>query len=109
MFHPDVAHHGNILLSGGMDGLACVIDVSRSVEDDAVVSVGNTGSSLARVGWAAAPAGYHIGQRALADVDMDENDASLVRESRRSALGPAYTVSNMQTLGIWDADRVRRC
>lgn len=107
VFHPDSASHGNILLSGGMDGLACVIDVSLSLEDDAVVSVGNTGSSLARVGWASAPANYQIGPRALADVDMDENDAYLTRDARRSNLGPVYTVSNMQTLGLWDADKVR--
>ena len=88
-----------------MDGLASVIDISRANEDDAVVSVGNTGSSLARVGWAAAPNGYRISPRALTDVDMDENDASLVREACRCALGPVYTISNMQTLGIWDADK----
>ncbi|WFD35673.1 hypothetical protein MCUN1_002534 [Malassezia cuniculi] len=105
VFHPDTTSHADILLSGGMDGLACVIDISRALEDDAVVSVGNTGSSLARVGWAAASSEYQIAPRALADVDMDDKDASLVREQRRSALGPVYTVSNMQTLGIWDADR----
>ena len=107
-FHPDTAQHGGVLLSGGMDGLVCAIDTQIAEADDAVIAVGNTDASLARAGWARAPAQYVSPARPdAADKDLEEHDAALQNDPRRRALGPVYAVSNMQTLSVWDADKVR--
>ena len=99
-------HHG-ILLSGGMDGLVCATDTNISSEDDAVVSVGNTNASLARVGWAACPDSYTFTPRSsVVDVGMDEHEQALANSAHWNHLGPAYAISNMQTLSLWDADKV---
>lgn len=105
-FHPDAAAHPNILLSGGMDGLVSAIDTTIAQEEDAVISVGNTDSSLARVGFAThAPSYRYAPKTPPTDVDLDEKDLALSTDPRRTALGPVYAVSNMQTLGVWDADK----
>ena len=106
VFHPDRSQHANILLSGGMDGLICATDTSIKTEEDAVVSVGNTNASLARVGWAAYPTSYCFTPSVpVTDVDMDDHDQQLVNNERWHHLGPVYAISNMQTLSLWDADK----
>ncbi|WFC98055.1 hypothetical protein MYAM1_000777 [Malassezia yamatoensis] len=105
-FHPDASQHPGILLSGGMDGLMSMIDTSLVAEEDAVVSVGNTDSSIAKVGFALHTA-YHFQPRAKeTDVDMDENEVALCREPKRNQLGPVFAISNMQTLSVSDADKM---
>ena len=107
VYHPDESMHHGILLSGGMDGLVCATDTNISSEDDAVVSVGNTNASLARVGWAACPDSYTFTPRSsVVDVGMDEHEQALANSAHWNHLGPAYAISNMQTLSLWDADKV---
>ncbi|WFC94104.1 hypothetical protein MBRA1_000734 [Malassezia brasiliensis] len=105
-FHPDTPHHPGVLLSGGMDGLVSAIDTTIAAEEDAVISVGNTDSSLARVGFAQHGAYAYTPRTKATDVGMDEKDTVLSNDPRRTHLGPVYTVSNMQTLGVWDADKL---
>ena len=106
VYHPDQSQHANILLSGGMDGLICATDTSIGAEEDAVISVGNTNASLARVGWAAYPASYRFTPSVpIVDVGMDDHDQRLVNNERWNHLGPVYAISNMQTLSVWDADK----
>ena len=105
-FHPERERHEGVLLSGGMDGLVCAIDTRLTEEEDAVISVGNTNASLARVGWAAMPPDYAYTPRiAAVNIDMDEKDTALCSDPRRTRLGPVHAVSNMQTLSLWDADK----
>jgi hypothetical protein len=40
-----------LLLSGSTDGLVCVSNADEADEDEAVVYVGNLGSSIAQAGW----------------------------------------------------------
>ncbi|PKI83084.1 hypothetical protein MVES1_003052 [Malassezia vespertilionis] len=105
-YHPDTARHANILLSGGMDGLVSTIDTTIEKEEDAVISVGNTDSSLACVGWANYPAGYVYTPTVQAtDVGMSAEDTLLSTDPRRTHFGPVFAVSHMQTLSLWDADK----
>lgn len=104
-FHPETDSHSGILLSGGMDGLVSAIDTTLSEEDDAVVSVGNTDSSVARIGWTKASGRYTPPRTEVADAEVEERDAALLSDPRRQRLGPLYAISNMQTLSMWDADR----
>ena len=39
------------LLSGSTDGLVCISNAEESDEDEAVIYVGNLGSSIAQAGW----------------------------------------------------------
>ncbi|KAI3625799.1 hypothetical protein CBS9595_001160 [Malassezia furfur] len=105
-FHPDTPHHPGVLLSGGMDGLVSAIDTTIAAEEDAVISVGNTDSSLARVGFAQHGTYAYTPRTEATDVGMDEKDTVLSNDPRRTHLGPIYAVSNMQTLGVWDADKL---
>lgn len=106
-FHAEPSHAG-VLLSGGMDGLVCAIDTHMASEDDAVISVGNTNASLARVSCAARTATYQF-QPAAPPADLvDASEGALSQDPRRAHLGPVVAVSNMQTLSLWDADKVRR-
>ncbi|WFD02458.1 hypothetical protein MOBT1_001141 [Malassezia obtusa] len=105
-FHQDTEQHPGVLLSGGMDGLVSTIDTRLAAEEDAVISVGNTDSSLARVGFATHAAYAYTPRTQATDVDMDEKDIALCRDPRRTGLGPIYAISNMQTLGVWDADKL---
>lgn len=107
LFHQDTARHSGILLSGGMDGLVCAVDTHMDKEEDAVISVGNTNASLARVGWACHSPMYQFQpQSNLADVGMDANELALSNAPRRTGLGPVYAISHMQTMSLWDADKV---
>lgn len=108
VFHPDDTTHAGILLSGAMDGLVCAIDTHIDKEDDAVVSVGNTNASLARVGWAChSPSYRYQPHSALTDVGMNADELALSKVPRRTDLGPVYAISHMQTMSLWDADKVR--
>lgn len=106
-FHPRPERQ-NMLLSGSSDGLAAVYDLAvGSNEDDAVVAVGNTGASLAKAGWGGAQPG--IGRLFIQPGEEEDKLDGLEEEENkpRIGLGGAWTVSDMQTVGIWDADRVR--
>lgn len=54
-FHPVIPHH---LVSASDDGLACIFDVSIRGEQDALVTVLNAGSSIARFGFFGSSAAY---------------------------------------------------
>ncbi|WFD29694.1 hypothetical protein MSPP1_000705 [Malassezia sp. CBS 17886] len=103
-FHPDAERHGGVLLSGGMDGLLSAVDTTQLQEEEAVIAVGNTNSSLARIGWAHAASAYKSPAVPYTD-DLDDVELALARDPRRAGLGPVYAVSNMQTFGMWDADK----
>jgi len=44
-------HSRHLLLSGSTDGLVCISNATEQDEDEAVVYVGNLGSSISQVGW----------------------------------------------------------
>jgi hypothetical protein len=43
------SHH--LLLSGSTDGLVCISNAKEQDEDEAVLYVGNLGSSISQTGW----------------------------------------------------------
>ena len=43
------SHH--LLLSGSTDGLVCISNAEEQDEDEAVVYIGNLGSSISQTGW----------------------------------------------------------
>lgn len=103
-FHPDATTHAGILLSGSTDGLVSAIDTTINEEDDAVISVGNTGNSVARAGW--------ISQSSSSSADTDmvtrDQDADLdqvEQDLRRRGLGSVWAIGDMQTVSIFDADK----
>ncbi|SYW75484.1 uncharacterized protein UBRO2_00718 [Ustilago bromivora] len=109
-YHPDSAAHRGILLSGSTDGLVSAIDTTIPEEDDAVISVGNTGNSVARAGWFYCPSSSSSSTSSAAvDTNMDsteEADLSQVEtEARRRALGKVWAIGDMQTLSLFDADK----
>ena len=113
-YHPDSAQHAGILLSGSTDGLVSAIDTTIAEEDDAVISVGNTGNSVARAGWIYSSASSSSSSSARAANAMDTNMASsdeaadlnqVESESRRRNLGKVYAIGDMQTLSLFDADK----
>lgn len=82
-----------ILASGSTDGLMTVYDLSKGAdEDDAVLSATNTGSSLARGGWL-----MSSGDTSAAVDGMD---------AASSLSAQLWAVSDMQTVGVWDAQSV---
>ena len=118
-YHPDAVNHSGILLSGSTDGLVSAIDTTIAEEDDAVVSVGNTGNSVARAGWiysstsSSSSSSTTTTTRATAaaamDTSMDGNEADDLSqveiEARRRALGTVWAVGDMQTVSLFDADK----
>lgn len=109
-YHPDAANHAGILLSGSTDGLVSAIDTTIAEEDDAVISVGNTGNSVARAGWlSSSSSSLHTTAAAMdttVDGDQEESDLHQVEtEARRRALGKVWAVGDMQTLSLFDADK----
>lgn len=44
-------HSRHLLLSGSTDGLVCISNAKEQDEDEAVVYVGNLGSSISQTGW----------------------------------------------------------
>lgn len=112
-YHPDAASHSGILLSGSTDGLVSAIDTTIPEEDDAVISVGNTGNSVARAGWiyssSSSSSPSSCSTASAMDTNMDsseEADLSQVEtEARRRALGKVWAIGDMQTLSLFDADK----
>jgi WD repeat-containing protein 89 len=41
----------HLLLSGSTDGLVCISNAKEQDEDEAVVYIGNLGSSISQTGW----------------------------------------------------------
>lgn len=110
-YHPDSYNHAGILLSGSTDGLVSAIDTTIAEEDDAVISVGNTGNSVARAGWIAGSSSSTVNAAGAMDTSMDGDadeaaDLSQVEtEARRRALGRVWAIGDMQTLSLFDADK----
>ncbi|UZJ54760.1 hypothetical protein CBS101457_004080 [Exobasidium rhododendri] len=90
-FHPTIP---SVLLSASSDSLVAVSDVRKTDEDDSVLGVINTGSSVARIGWGGSSA---IRPRA----ELEGED---ILSSDLPAIGAFWSVSDMQTIGIWEAD-----
>jgi WD40 repeat protein len=90
-FHPAVPF---VLLSASSDSLVAVSDIRKTDEDDSVLGVINTGASVARAGWGGASA-----IRPKAVLEGEEDTPSDV-----PALGAFWSISDMQTVGIWEAD-----
>jgi len=72
-------HSRDLLLSGSTDGLVCISDARESDEDEAVLYVGNLGSSISQAGW-------------------------VPRRSPRA--GGAWAATDMETFSLW-SDEVR--
>ncbi|SOV09908.1 uncharacterized protein UDID_03827 [Ustilago sp. UG-2017a] len=109
-YHPDSAAHGGILLSGSTDGLVSAIDTTIPEEDDAVISVGNTGNSVARAGWFySSSSSSSSTSSAAVDTNMDSTEVTdlsqVETEARRRALGKVWAIGDMQTLSLFDADK----
>lgn len=90
-FHPTVP---SILLSASSDSLVAVSDIRKIDEDDSVLGVINTGASVARAGW-----GGSSTTRPKAELEGEELPLSDL-----PPLGALWSVSDMQTIGIWEAD-----
>ena len=90
-FHPAVAH---ILLSASSDSLVAVSDTRKTDEDESVLGVVNTGASVARAGWGGCSTLRP--KTALEGEEATQFDVS--------PLGAFWSVSDMQTVGIWEAD-----
>ncbi|KDN41156.1 WD40 repeat-like protein [Tilletiaria anomala UBC 951] len=98
------------LLSGAQDGLIAAYDLLIGAdEDDAVIAVGNTGASLAKIGWGGAKAGLGKNFVKAGEEDkIDQSDMQIDGEKQaneRKGIGCAWAVSDMQTVSIWDADK----
>lgn len=89
-FHPKVSH---VLLSASSDSLAAVSDVRKLDEDDSVLGVINTGASVARLGWG--------GNSKIRPKMISEDTPGI---SDIPDLGALWSVSDMQTFGVWEAD-----
>lgn len=68
----------DVLLSGSTDGLVCISNADEEDEDEAVVYVGNLGSSISQAGWM----------------------------PRRAARTGAWAATDMETFSLW-SDEVR--
>lgn len=97
-FHPTVS---SVLLSAASDSLVAVSDTRQADEDDSVLGVINTGASVARAGWGGSRRTY--AKQQLSDGDVQGSSAPAALASMPS-LGAFYSLSDMQTLGIWEAD-----
>ncbi|SPO32270.1 uncharacterized protein UTRI_02827 [Ustilago trichophora] len=108
-YHPDHVNHSGILLSGSTDGLVSAIDTAIAEEDDAVISVGNTGNSVAKAGWIPSSSSSTTKSAGSMDTTMDSSEASDLSqtetESRRRNLGLVYAIGDMQTLSLFDGDK----
>jgi hypothetical protein len=60
---------GHLLLSGSTDGLVCISNAEEPDEDEAVVYVGNVGSSISQVGWMPGRAAARKGVWAATDME----------------------------------------
>ncbi|CAO1627961.1 unnamed protein product [Sympodiomycopsis kandeliae] len=90
---------GDLLLSGSTDGLMTVYDLSKgSDEDEAVVSVAYTGSSLAKGGWGGASSDRSVQKGMPKPISENQLPAEYI------GIGSIWAVSDMQTVGIWDAE-----
>lgn len=94
-FHPTIP---NVLLSAASDALIAISDTRQQNEDDSVIGVINAGASVARAGWGGSSKVYPK----ASPVDEEEDASSSA--SNLPPLGAFYGVSDMQTLGIWEAD-----
>jgi hypothetical protein len=61
----------HLLLSGSTDGLVCISNAKEQDEDEAVVYVGNLGSSIAQTGWMPSRGGAARTTGVWASTDME--------------------------------------
>jgi len=66
----------DLLLSGSTDGLVCISNAREEDEDEAVLYVGNLGSSISQAGW-------------------------MPRRSLRAGAGGAWAATDMETFSLW--------
>lgn len=90
-FHPETPF---ALLSASSDSLIAISDVRQANEDDSVLGVINTGASVARAGWGGSA-------RKFPKVDPVDDAAQSLDIP---PLGAFWSVSDMQTVGVWEAD-----
>lgn len=93
-FHPTVPF---ALLSASSDSLVAISDIRKTDEDDSVLGVINTGASVARAGWGGSST---FRPKAILEGEEGKEEA----QSDVPNLGAFWSVSDMQTLGIWEAD-----
>jgi hypothetical protein len=60
---------GHLLLSGSTDGLVCISNAAEPDEDEAVVYVGNLGSSVSQADWMPSRAAARTGVWAATDME----------------------------------------
>ena len=77
----------HLLLSGSTDGLVCISNAMEQDEDEAVVYVGNLGSSISQTGWMPRPS--HDGERTCASTGAG-----------------VWAATDMETFSVW-SDEVR--
>lgn len=94
-FHPTIP---NILLSAASDALISISDIRKENEDDSVIGVINAGASVARAGWGGSSKGYEKA------TPVDDDEKTSLPATDLPPLGAFYGVSDMQTIGIWEAD-----
>ncbi|KAI0254218.1 WD40 repeat-like protein [Lactifluus subvellereus] len=68
----------NLLLSGSTDGLVCISNADEADEDEAVLHVGNLGSSISQTGW------------------IPSHGAA-----RRTRAGGVWAATDMETFSLW--------
>ncbi|CEH12667.1 WD40 repeat protein [Ceraceosorus bombacis] len=112
-FHPSHTHR-HLLLSGSTDGLLSVLDTRTTDEDDAVLGVCNMDASIARAGWCAQSSACDQSgmlrarkEEALfsgvdATMNMQEEEELNVKEERAKGMGDFWSVSDMQSVAIWN-------
>lgn len=96
-FHPRSPF---VLLSASSDALVAVSDTRQADEDDSVLGVVNTGASVARIGWGGSSRKF----ARAADVDDANDNPTTSTLLDGMDLGAFYSISDMQTIGIWEAD-----
>jgi len=77
----------HLLLSGSTDGLVCISNAKEQDEDEAVVYVGNLGSSISQTGWMPRPS--RDGERTSASTGAG-----------------VWAATDMETFSVW-SDEVR--
>lgn len=91
------------LLSASSDALVAISDTRQANEDDSVLGVTNTGASVARAGWGGSA--RHFPKAPPASDDDEQGDAAQASpRPELPGLGAFWSMSDMQTLGIWEAD-----
>lgn len=87
-----------MLLSASSDSLVAISDARQSDEDESVLGVVNTGASVARAGWGGSRRKFPKA------IDLDDGQSTSSNCFTNTSLGAFYSISDMQTIGMWEAD-----